>query len=96
MMLARRAYRIQPRATPWESMGNQAIIALKGQPRTRTMSQSLVKNLIHLTFSTKGRAPLLKEDVRTELHKYIKGVFRDWECPAIAVNSVEDHVHALF
>lgn len=60
------------------------------------MSQSLVKNLIHLTFSTKGRALLIKNDVRQELHKYIKGVFREWECPAIAVNSVEDHLHALF
>jgi len=60
------------------------------------MSQSLVKNLIHLTFSTKGRAPLIKDDVRTELHKYMTGVFRDWECPAIAVSSVEDHVHVLF
>src|SRR5262245_25417939 len=31
-----------------------------------------------------------------ELHKYMKGVFRDWDCPAIEINSVEDHIHALF
>jgi REP-associated tyrosine transposase len=60
------------------------------------MSQSLVKNLVHLTFSTKGRALLIKDDVRNQLHKYMKGVFREWDCPAIEINSVEDHAHALF
>jgi REP element-mobilizing transposase RayT len=57
--------------------------------------QSLVRNLIHLIWSTKNRAPLLDRDIRPELHAYLAGICKNWDSPAISINSVEDHVHAL-
>lgn len=61
------------------------------------MPQSIAQNLLHLIFSTKHRHPFLKNDAtRTELHKYAAGILRNWDSPAIEINSVEDHIHILF
>lgn len=60
------------------------------------MSQSLVTNVLHLIFSTRNREPLLTAKVRPHLHSYIGGILREWESPAILINSVEDHIHILF
>ncbi len=59
------------------------------------MGQSLVKNLIHLVFSTKHREPRISEDVAPDLWKYQAGIFKKWESPAFAIGGVEDHIHAL-
>jgi REP element-mobilizing transposase RayT len=60
------------------------------------MSQSLVKNLVHLVFSTKHRQPWIPEDHRKCLYAYQAGIFKQWESPALVIGGVEDHVHALF
>jgi putative transposase len=60
------------------------------------MPQSLAQNLIHLVFSTKGRAPVLSAEIRPELNSYLAGILREWDSPAILVNSVADHTHLLF
>lgn len=60
------------------------------------MSQSLVKNLIHLVYSTKDRHPLITEAVRESLFAYQAGIFKQWDSPALVIGGVEDHVHALF
>jgi len=60
------------------------------------MGQSLARNGIHLTFSTKHRAALLGPKLRPDLHEYLGGIFRDWESPSILVGGVADHIHALF
>ena len=60
------------------------------------MSQSLVKNLIHLVYSTKHRQAWIPEDVRERLWAYQAGIFQQWESPALIIGGVEDHVHALF
>ena len=38
------------------------------------MGQSLVKNYIHITFSTKNRNNLITEDIEEELYNYIGGI----------------------
>lgn len=60
------------------------------------MSQSLVKNLLHLVYSTKNRQPWIPEEHRQDLFAYKAGIFKNWESPAIIIGGVEDHVHALF
>src|SRR5438552_560487 len=60
------------------------------------MAQSLAKILIHLIYSTKNREPLLADNIREELHRYTAGILKEWESPAILINSVEEHVHVLF
>ncbi len=60
------------------------------------MPQSLARLHVHLIFSTKHRAPIVTDDVRDPLHRYMASVMRDLQCPAVLINSVEDHVHVLF
>jgi putative transposase len=61
------------------------------------MPQSLAKLYVHLVFSTKGRFPFLKDDaLRVELHAYLATVLLNLDCPAVLINSVDDHVHILF
>ena len=60
------------------------------------MPQSLAKLLVHLIYSTKNREPVLREDIRDELHRYSAGILKELESPAILINSVEDHIHILY
>ena len=61
------------------------------------MPQSLAKVLLHVVFSTKNRAPLLREKaLRAELHRYIGGILTNLDCQPLIGGGVEDHVHILF
>jgi REP element-mobilizing transposase RayT len=60
------------------------------------MSQSLSKNLIHLIYSTKDRAPCFDRDVGPRLWAYQAGILKEWDSPALVIGGVSDHVHALF
>jgi putative transposase len=60
------------------------------------MPQSLVQIYAHLVFSTKGRAPFLKDrEFRIQTHAYLAGICNNLESPAIQIGGVEDHVHIL-
>jgi REP element-mobilizing transposase RayT len=59
------------------------------------MGQSLVKNYIHLVFSTKYREPLIYEPVETELYAYLAGICKNLECQPIKIGGYTDHVHIL-
>lgn len=60
------------------------------------MAQSLVKNLIHLVYSTKHRQPWIPDEHAPALHAYQAGIFKQWDSPAYTIGGIEDHVHALF
>lgn len=60
------------------------------------MPQSLARLHIHLIFSTKNRDRVLFESVRPPLHAYMATVLQNLGCRAVIINSVDDHVHALF
>lgn len=59
------------------------------------MPQSLVKNYMHIVFSTKNRQPFIKEEIQDELYAYIGGICRNLECHTQAIGGVEDHIHIL-
>jgi putative transposase len=60
------------------------------------MPQSLANVLVHVVFSTKERRALLQDrELRIEMHRYIAGVCKTLECPAVIVGGVSDHVHVL-
>ena len=59
------------------------------------MSQSLVKNYVHLVFSTKYRQPLITATVEDELYAYLGGTCKSLECHPIKVGGYRDHVHIL-
>jgi REP element-mobilizing transposase RayT len=60
------------------------------------MPQSLASLHIHLVFSTKNRDRTLRACLREPLHAYMATVLRNFKCPPVLINSVEDHVHILF
>ena len=59
------------------------------------MGQSLVRNYLHIVFSTKYRQPLIKEDIEPDLHAYLGGICRRLECTPIIVGGYTDHIHIL-
>ena len=59
------------------------------------MPQSLVKNYLHITFSTKNRMPLIKSEIEDELQNYIGGICKSLECYPIKVGGYFDHIHIL-
>ena len=50
---------------------------------------------LHFIFSTQGRRPLIRPDVRDDLFAYLGGIVREMSGTALIVNGVADHVHML-
>lgn len=59
------------------------------------MGQSLIKNYLHLVFSTKHRAPMIDAQIEEELHAYIGGICSRMGCTPLRVGGYTDHVHIL-
>ncbi|MCH6235706.1 transposase [Cognataquiflexum rubidum] len=59
------------------------------------MGQSLVKNYIHIIFSTKGRKPLILPPFETQLYSYLGGICKKHDCTPIIIGGYIDHVHVL-
>ena len=60
------------------------------------MSQSLVKNYLHVVYSTRQRRAYLQNtEVRERMHAYLAGACRSLKSPSIIVGGVQDHVHIL-
>lgn len=59
------------------------------------MGQSLVKNYLHIVFSTKYRAPIIHPPYELELHAYLGGICNNLECHTLKVGGYTDHVHIL-
>lgn len=60
------------------------------------MPQSLVQIYVHIVFSTKLRKPFLKDkEFRDRTHRYLVGICKNLNSPALIVGGVEDHVHIL-
>lgn len=60
------------------------------------MGQSLSQMYIHLVFGTKRRVPYLVPAIEKQVHAYLAGTLKEYESPALIINSVPDHVHILF
>lgn len=60
------------------------------------MSQPLVKNYIHLIYSTKYREHLLDEAIQPEVYSYIGGICKNLECNPVQIGGHTDHMHVLF
>ena len=63
--------------------------------KTIKMGQSLVKNYIHITFSTKNRNNLITEDIEEELYNYIGGICKNLKCNPLKIGGYKNHVHIL-
>lgn len=59
------------------------------------MGQSLVKNYVHIIFSTKKRVNLIDENIEDELFKYIGGISNQLKCQNLKTGGYKNHVHIL-
>ena len=59
------------------------------------MSQTLVRNFIHIIYSTKGRVPSIARHLSNPLYAYKAGVCRKIDCTPIKIGGYRDHVHLL-
>ncbi len=59
------------------------------------MGQALVKNYLHIVFSTKLRQNWISESIEDELFKYIGGICNKLECYPIKVGGYKNHIHIL-
>ena len=59
------------------------------------MGQSLVKNYIHIVFSTKNRSPFIQPIVETELHKFLGEICNKLQCTVVKVGGYTNHIHIL-
>ena len=59
------------------------------------MGQSLVKNYIHIIFSTKHRQKLILPSIENELFAYLVGICNELECKSQRVGGYLDHIHIV-
>ncbi|MBK9719833.1 MAG: IS200/IS605 family transposase [Saprospiraceae bacterium] len=59
------------------------------------MGQSLVKNYLHIIFSTEHRQALIHPPFNVELHAYLGGICNALESQVIISGGYTDHVHIL-
>jgi len=50
---------------------------------------------MHCVWATKERRPLIKPDFQQRLWPYLGGIAREHKMKMLAVDGIEDHVHAL-
>jgi hypothetical protein len=54
------------------------------------MAQSLLQIYLHIIFSTKQRAPFLRDpDILTRTHAYLAGTCKNLNCPPVIVGGAE-------
>src|SRR5262245_45469019 len=51
--------------------------------------------LLHIAFSTKGRARLITPELEPRLHAFMGGIVRDERGTALCIGGMPDHVHLL-
>src|SRR5687768_11340411 len=59
------------------------------------MGQSLVKNYLHIIFSTKHRQPFIDDSIESQLFAYLAGICNNLESFPIRIGGYRDHVHIL-
>jgi REP element-mobilizing transposase RayT len=59
------------------------------------MGQSLVKNYLHIVFTTKHRESIIVPPYDSELYSYLAEVCNHLECPVLKIGGFPDHVHIL-
>ena len=60
------------------------------------MAQSLAQISVHIIFSTKDRAPFLKDpSIAGDLHGFMAGVCRKLDSQSVIIGGTDDHVHVF-
>lgn len=59
------------------------------------MSGTYSQLLLHVVFSTKGREPMITQEIQRRLYDYVGGIVRAEKGTLYAIGGMPDHVHLL-
>ena len=59
------------------------------------MGQTFANLLVHVIFSTKGRAPHLRGELKDRLLPYLGGILHESQSMPMAIGGASDHIHLL-
>ena len=59
------------------------------------MANTFTQLYVHIVFSVRSRASLIKDEWRENLHRYITGIVQNKGHKLLAINSMADHIHIL-
>ena len=59
------------------------------------MSHTYAQNVVHVVFSTKGRAKLIRKEFQAKLWAYAAGICKKDGIFVHAIGGMDDHVHVL-
>ena len=59
------------------------------------MPSSWTQNYYHVVFGTKHREPLISDELRERLIRFIGGIARDLRCSLLECNGMSEHIHLL-
>ncbi len=59
------------------------------------MAHTYSNHLYHIVFSTKERLPLIKGEIKNELHAYVASLVKEKGGRVMMINSMPDHIHML-
>jgi putative transposase len=51
--------------------------------------------LYHIVYGTKDRLPLISEELRPDMHRFLGGLVNNFHGTPLEINGVADHVHVL-
>jgi len=51
--------------------------------------------LYHIVFGTKGRSPMINDEIRARFYAYLGGTIRGLGGIALEINGMDDHIHIL-
>jgi len=60
------------------------------------MADPFTQIYIQLVFAVRYREALIRPEFKTELNKYIGGIFRNQDQKLLAINGMSDHIHIFF
>ncbi len=64
-------------------------------PPPQGAAHTFTNLLVHVVFSTRERAPLIGDAIRSDLHAYLGGILRELRVAPIVIGGTADHVHLL-
>lgn len=59
------------------------------------MANTYTQLMYHVVFSTKDRRPVIHEERRDDICRYIWGIHEKTKCHLYRIGGVEDHIHIL-
>ena len=60
-----------------------------------TMANTYTRLLYHCIWSTKGREPLIPQELEERIWSYLAGIAKSNKVHAIRIGGIENHIHAL-